>query len=97
MKTPIKDFKFDYLGTLSLVVAIISFNVSFTIIVDGNWLLVGICIFVCIVACICFYYSEKYAKCGVCPLFVLKRPMIEILALNVFNGMSMYANNFVLP
>ena len=97
VKTPIKNFKFDYYGAISLMIIIISFNVSFTIIVGGNWLYFVICVSILIVACICFYFSEKHAKCGVCPLFILKRPMVEILTLNVLNSMSLYANNFCLP
>ena len=97
VKTPIKNFKFDYYGAISLMFIIISFNISFTVIVGGHWLYFGISISVMIVACICFYFSEKHATCGVCPLFILKRPMIEILTLNVLNNMTLYANNFCLP
>ena len=97
VKTPIKNFKFDYFGAISLAFIVISFNISFTVIVGGHWLYFGISISIFVVACICFYFSEKHASCGVCPLFILKRPMVEILSLNVLNNMSLYANNFCLP
>ncbi|KAH0570820.1 Major facilitator superfamily protein [Spironucleus salmonicida] len=88
---------FDFFGSFSLAVLLVSFALFFTFLTFQNFIPAGILGVVFVLGCVAFYYSEKLAKSPIMPLGLLKNPLVDVLFTNTMNFANTLSLQFLIP
>lgn len=86
--------KFDYFGSITLIVAVASLCLALTLLSSNYYAICGIFFASAVIFIVLFIFIEKKHKNPILPLQILKQPLPEIMLLNffgfIFGNGSMY-------
>lgn len=89
--------KFDYLGTITIVVSILCLCLMFTFLRYKQYILSGSLFAVSVICLIIFFVVEKRHQNPIIPLYLLKNPLGETIMMNLINYIAITGVSYTYP